>query len=273
MKTKYRVLVLAFLSFWLILGLNACGDDNSTGTEDEICNSISLPSQLAPAQIATDYFESQNVPQEEEHSTYHQVEAVAIAGSNSLTFGGSAALITSFLAVAPGLNIQPEAQDGNCVWDINFAEDFPQFGIDASVFVTASPVSDGVNWEVVLDGELSEGETVQDFLFLEGFTSNDESTGEWNGYDPENPDSPAYIYTWDIESENDYELNLDAFEQEVTIASINYVRSGVENDMSYMAEGQTSAEIYWNEETDSGWIDPEEGERMCYTDFVNSACS
>ena len=69
------------------------------------------------------------------------------------------------------------------------------------------------------------------------------------------------------------ELNIDIFQQGAAVGSVNYVRSGVENDMTLTAEGQTNAVLYWNEDTNSGWIEPEGGERMCYTDFMNSTCS
>lgn len=273
MKNKYSILITAFLALWLVIGVTACSDDSTSGEEPEDnCNALSLPSELAPATIAIEYFNTQNVPNDEEHTVYHQVESTAIAGSGYLSFGGSAGTISTFLAAAPQLGLEAEAQDGNCVWNIDFAQDFPQFGIDAAITVTAMQAGEQVNWQVIYDGELEE-QSLDNFLFLDGFTSNDQSTGEWNGYDPANPGSPAYTYTWDIESEDNYELNIDIFQQGAAVGSVNYVRSGVENDMTLTAEGQTNAVLYWNEDTNSGWIEPEGGERMCYTDFMNSTCS
>lgn len=273
MKNKYNILVTAFLAMWLAIGVTACSDSSSSSDDsEENCNALALPSELTPATITIEYFSSQNVPQDEEHSVYHQVKTIALSGNGLLSFGGNTALISSFLSAAPGLNIQPEAQGGNCVWNVNFAEDYPQFGIQSEVTVIASQVNDGVNWQVKINGEFGE-ETVEDFLFLEGFTSGDESTGEWNFYTPENPNDPVSTYTWDIESDDDYELNLDVFEQGATVATANYVRSDAENNMIFSSEGQATTEIHWNEDTDSGWLEEDGGERMCYTNFVNSACS
>lgn len=276
MNTKYNLFIVVLMAVTLVLGVPACGDDSTSGddTTEDNCNALTLPSELTPVNIAVDYFTENEFPQEEQYMTYQQVKSIALTGSSTLSFGGNAALITTFLTVAPGLGIEPEAQGGNCVWNVNLAEDFPQFGQDLDVTVIASQANDRVNWEVRLSGELEEGEEVEDFLFLDGFTSNDESTGEWNGYSPENPNSPAYTYTWDIESENEYEINLDAFEQGATVATVNYVRDGADsNRMMFSSEGQTSAEIFWNENNDSGWIEAEGEERRCYSDFVNSACS
>jgi len=186
MIRKYSVLVPVFFALLLVVGVTACSDDNSTSGVDsgDDCTALALPSELAPATIAIEYFNQQNVPNDEEHSVFQQVKMVALSGNGLLAFGGNAALITNFLQLAPGLNIQPEANNGNCVWEIDFSEDFPQFGINAVVTVNASTTSNGVNWEVRLDGDLGDGEEVNDFLFLEGFTSSDETTGEWNFFDP-----------------------------------------------------------------------------------------
>lgn len=274
MNNKLNVLVTAFLALWLIFGVTACSD-NSSSSDDEgedICNSLSLPSELAPATIAIDYFNSQNIPNDEEHFVYQQVKSIALSGNGLLSFGGNAALISNFLQFAPGLNIEPEADGGDCIWNIDFAEDFPQFGIDASISVIASQSGDRINWQVLLSGDLEEQE-VDNFLFLKGFTANDQATGEWNGYDPENPGTPAYTYTWDVESEDEFELNLDVFQEAQLVGSVNYMKSGVENNMVFAQAGEPTVEIYWNEETDSGWLEEEGGDRRCYTDFVNSACS
>jgi len=65
---------------------------------------------------------------------------------------------------------------------------------------------------------------------------------------------------------------LDIFEQGETVASVNYVKSGVENSMVFSTEGEATTEIFWNEETDSGWIEEEGEERKCYENFVNAEC-
>lgn len=273
MKTKYNILVLAFISFWLIIGLSACGDDSTSSGNEENCNSLTLPTALAPVQISVDYFNTNSFPNEEQYMTYQQVKSIAMSGNGFLAFSGNAALISTFLSLAPSLGIQPESEGGNCVWNVNLAEDFPQFGLNLNVTVIANQSNDRVNWEVLLTGELSDGQNVDNFLFLDGFTSNDESTGEWNGYDPENPGSSAYTYTWDIESENDYELNFNVFQEGTTVGTVNYVRNGVENEMFFSSEGQITADIYWNEETDSGSIEQEGEPKMCYEDFENSECS
>lgn len=273
MKYTYNVLVSTFLALWLVIGVTACSDDSTSGEDPEDnCSTLALPSELIPATISLEYFNSENVPDDEEHTVYHQVENTAIAGSGYLSFGGNAETISTFLVFASQLEREPEAQEGNCVWNINLAEDFPQLDIDAVITVIAEPAGNQVNWQVLVDGELEE-QVVEDFLFLDGFTSDDELTGEWNGYDPENPGSPVYTYTWDIETEDSYELNLDTFEQGASIGSVNYVKTGVENEMTLTTEGQTHTEIYWNEENDSGWIEQDGEQRMCYTDFENSACS
>lgn len=273
MKYKYNILVTAFLTLWLIVGVTACSDDNSTGANQEDCNT-SLPSEFAPATVDQSYFNQQTEPdpQDEQYSTYFQVETVATSGGAFFAGGaGPFSLATSLLAYAQFSGISPEFEDGSCVWTISPPPSEVE-GQDLTVTVYATPTGDGVNWEIIYDGELGEGEVVEDFKILTGFTSNDESTGEWNYFAPESSGTPVLTYTWDIESNDNFELNVTAIPTEFGIATINYVKNGAENNMTF-DDGDIVANVYWNTETDSGWIElPDEG-RKCYTNLVNSACS
>jgi hypothetical protein len=272
MKNKYSILVTAFLALWLVIGVTACSDDNSTGAEQEDCNT-SLPSEFAPATVDQTYFNQQTEPdpQDEQYTNYFQVQQVATTGSAFFAGGaGPFSLASALLLYAQFAEISPDFENGSCIWEITPPAS-QVGGLDLTVTVKATPTSNGVNWEIIYDGELSEGEVVNDFKILTGFTSNDEQTGEWNYYAPEAPNNAALTYTWDIESENNFELNVSAIASEFGIATISYTKNGVENNMTF-DDGETSTEVYWNEETDSGWIDDGE-EQRCYTDFVNSACS
>lgn len=267
---KYNLLVLAFLSLMFVFGLNACSDGNSTGSE-ESCNTT-LPSEFAPATIDQSYFNSQTEPDPEDpqYSTYFQVQQVATTGSLFLAGGaGPFGLASALLLYAQFANISPSFENGSCVWEIT-PPPGQVGGLDLTVTVYATPTSDGVEWEIIYDGELSEEETVSDFRILTGFTSNDEQTGEWNYYDPENPNTAALTYTWDIESEDNFELNVTTTD-EFEIGSINYIKNGAENNMTFDDSGNVTM-VYWNEDTDSGYYEDSEG-RLCYTDFVNSDCS
>lgn len=272
MRYKYNVLVTAFLALWLVVGVTACSDDNSTGANQEDCNT-SLPSEFAPVTVDQSYFNEQTEPdqEDEQYSNYFQVRQVATTGSAFFAGGaGPFSLASSLLVYAQISNISPDFQDGSCVWEITPPPSQVD-GREVTVTVYATPTSDGVNWEIIYDGELSEGEDVEDFRILTGFTSNNNQNGEWNYFAPEAPENAVLTYTWDIESEDNFELNVSAIASEFGIATISYTKNGEENNMS-IDDGDVMIDAYWNEETDSGWIEDSEGQR-CYTDFVNSACS
>ncbi|MDX1641515.1 MAG: hypothetical protein R3220_07440, partial [Balneolaceae bacterium] len=107
---------------------------------------------------------------------------------------------------------------------------------------------------------------------LTGFTSSDESTGEWNYFVPENTNSPALTYTWDIESDTEFELHVTAIPTEFGVAAMDYIKNGDENTVT-INNGDSVTMAYWNESTDSGWVELPGEERQCYTAFLNTACS
>lgn len=272
MKQKYNVLITAFLALWLAIGVTACSDDNSTGSEQEECNT-SLPSEFAPVTVDQSYFTQQTEPdpQDEQYSNYFQVQQVATTGSAFFAGGaGPFSLASGLLLYAQVVGVSPDFEDGSCVWKITPPPSQVD-GRDITVTVYATPTNSGVNWEIFFDGELSDEENVSDFKILDGFTSTDEQTGEWNYYDPAAPNTAALTYTWDIESEDNFELNVTAVASEFGVSNISYTKTGVENNMSFN-DGESSTDVYWNVETDSGWIEDNNG-RRCYTDLVNSACS
>lgn len=272
MKNKYSILVTAFLALWLVIGVTACSDDNSTGAEEEECNT-SLPSEFAPVTVDQSYFNQQTEPdpQDEQYSNYFQVQQVATTG-NAFFAGGAGpfSLASALLVYAQFAGISPDFQDGSCVWQISPPPSQVD-GQDITVTVFATPTNDGVNWEIIYNGEFGDGENLDNFRILTGFTSTDGQNGEWNYYDPAAPNNAALTYTWDIESDDNFELNVTAIASEFGIATINYTKNGVENNMTF-DDGDMTTDVYWNEETHSGWIEDSEG-RRCYTEYVNSACS
>lgn len=271
MKTSYKLLVLAFLSFWLILGLNACSDDSTGADDEESCN-ISLPSEFAPVTVDVSYFDSQTEPEadESQFQTYFQVEQTARQAN--LSFGGSAVFILApqLITFAKFTGVSPEFENGSCVWTISPPPSQTQ-GLDLTVTVRGSSIADGVNWEIIYDGDLTDGGSVQDYKILTGFTSTDNSNGEWNYYLPENQSSEVLTYTWSVEAEEDYDLGVTANPNEFGVAAIGYSKGGVQNSLT-INTGDGEIEAFWDEDLDSGWIELPGESRQCYTAFRNEAC-
>lgn len=249
----------------LLFSFYACSDDSvSPGEEEQTCD-LSLPSAFLQAQADVSYFQDQEIPDEEQYSVYKQVEQTAIQGSSVLSSAGAFSVASGLLTYAQNFGPPPSFEDGSCVWEINIPEEFND-GEALTVNVYATQASGGVEWQIDATGVIFD-ENVENHRIITGFTSDDESSGEWNLFDPEVENTPALTYSWDIESENILELGFSSLE----MGAISYSKNGADNFMSFNIPDQSS-DIHWNEETDSGWIEPEGGERHCYVDFENASC-
>ena len=267
MKRHIYGLIIVLIT-GVALSLTSCSDDSGTGSESLDCNTFTLPSQLTPVMVSNEYFNNQNVPNDDEHMTYQQVKSVALSGGAFLSSGGVFGVATTFIGAAQLLGVQPSAGDGNCIWEF----DASQFDPDASetvVTVRASKSGDRTLWEVDISGDIGD-ETVSNFTFVSGFTANDGNSGEWVGFDPDNPGTEAYVYTWNRESEEVYQLSLNV--EEGDDSSVDYERDGADSNTMSFFNGSETFSIFWNETDDSGWIEEVGTDRRCYSDFMNSPC-
>lgn len=250
------------------LSLTSCSDDSGTGSDSLNCNTFTLPSQLTPVTVSNEYFNNQNVPNDDEHINYQQVKSVAVSGGALLSGGGVFGVATTFIAAAQLLGVQPESGDGSCIWEFD-ASQFDPEASETVVTVIASKSGNRTTWEVNVSGDIGD-ETVSNFTFVTGFTTDDGNSGEWRGFEPDNPGTEAYVYTWNRESEDVYQLSLDIEEGNDT--SVTYERDGADSNTMSFFDGQENVSIFWNEADDSGWIEEEGEERKCYADFVNAPC-
>lgn len=250
------------------MSLTSCSDDSGTGSDSLNCNNFTLPSQLTPVMVSNEYFNNQNVPTDEEHLNYQQVKSVALTGGALLSGGGAFGVATTFISAAQLLGVQPNAGDGNCVWEFD-ASQFDPEASETVVTVSASKSGDRTLWEVIVSGDIGD-ETVNNFTFVSGFTSDDGNSGEWRGFDPDISGTEAYVYTWNRESEDVYQLSLNIEEDDD--ASVTHERDGSDSNTMSFFNGDETFSIFWNEDDDSGWIEEESEPRRCYQDFVNAPC-
>jgi hypothetical protein len=267
MKINEYSLLLIVLSV-LIFTLTSCSDDSSSGLDAADCSSLSLPTDLAPAQVSISYFNNQSVPNDDEHENYQMVKAAAQTGSSLLLSGGSFNVISTYVTTLQFLGVRAEASGGNCVWEFDPTQFDPEAN-DVTVTVIASQSGNRTNWEVNLSGDVGD-ENVDNFTFLDGFILNDGSGGEWRGFDPDNPGSAAYVYTWSLESEQVFQLNLDIESGDGEF--VNYERDGQESNNLSISTGDDVVSVFWNESNDSGWIEEGNTPRRCYAEFVNAPC-
>ncbi len=259
----------------IILVVTGCSDSGTSAEQDD---PPSLPSQLTPAMIDLSYFAGQNVPNDENHMVYKTVEAIAVAGGGLMQVGGLLNTADAFLLFMKSTNQRPEFSNGSWVWsvtvpfgfmkDAGYMQNVTQGEITVSI--SAKPVTGGIEWEIRYTGLIGD-DFLDDFGLIRGFTSDDEMSGEWNFYLPDGGNNPIMVYTWEKTSLTDFTMTMIAAYGGDTVTTVEYEKSGSENWMTFI-EGSDITKVYWNESTHSGWIE-QQGQRVCYENFQNAACS
>jgi len=220
-----------------------------------------------PVQVNSEYFNNQNVPADDEYSNYQQVKSTALLGGATLTDGNVFDIATTFISAARLSGARPEAVNDNCIWEFDTGR-FDSEATETKVTVVASQSGDRTFWEVVISGDIGD-QNVSNFTFLNGYTSNNGSSGEWRGFDPDNSNSEASLYTWNQDNDGVYQLLFEIDAGDDTIVA--YERGIESNRMSYF-NGQNEFSIFWNEGDDTGWIDEDKDTKKCYADFLNAPC-
>jgi len=272
-RYNYKSYPFLFLCCFLIFQ-TGCSDSSTSSEPDD---PPGLPTQLTPALIDLTYFTNQNVPNDENHTIYKTVEAVAISGSGLMQAGGLLGSADAFLLFMRATNQRPEFSNGSWVWSVTVPSGFMKdSGLEfnnelgeVTIKISATPVSGGVQWEIRYTGLIGD-EYLDDFRLIRGFTSEDEMKGEWNFFLPESGNNPIMVYTWEKSSLTEFTMTLTASYGSDVVA-IEYEKNGTENWMTF-SDGTEVSTVYWNESNHSGWIE-QHGQRMCYENFQNTACS
>lgn len=258
----------------MVIVLAGCSDSSTSSEPD---TPPILPSQLTPALIDLSYFSNQDVPMDEDHQVFKAVETMAYAGGTLMQAGGALGIGDTFLLFMNSTNQKPEFSNGSWIWSVTIPFGFMkendltfnnQTG-EITVKIVATPVSGGLQWEIRYSG-LIEDEFLNDFRLISGFTSDDEMNGEWNFYLPEGGSSPVLTYKWEKTSATEFTVQLVAVSGS-DVLNVDYRKDGPENWMTYQDNFEMIS-VYWNENSDSGWIE-QDGQRSCYANFQNAACS
>lgn len=261
MKLIQSLLILMSLSIALLV--SGCSDDNSSGATPD--DPPEIP-EAAPAEVDVSYFNDADVGFEEEYETFTSAKLYAAAGSGHLT----SRLVFGESYFNMSAQTDADFDDGWWVWTYNYQ------GEDGSLNLKTQSreVSGRYEWQVYISGSAFDEEGLDEFLFLDGYTTLDESNGEWNMYLPdESGVSTAYFnYEWNITSETEYELNSIIYLDDEDEYTINYERNGAENLMNYNGFDDSDIIIFWNTDTGMGWLE-EDGDRQCWDQsYQQTAC-
>lgn len=197
MKHIQSLLILMSLSIALLV--SGCSDDNSSGATPD--DPPEVPESI-PAEVDLSYFNDADVGFEDGYETFANAKTYVQTGSSSLYTGLG---LGDFYF---GMTAESDADfdDGWWVWTYDYQDEHGQ----VSLKTQSREVSGRYEWQVYLSGSaFNEGDSLDEFMFLDGYTTVDESEGEWNMYMPdESGVSTALLnYEWNITTETEYELN------------------------------------------------------------------
>lgn len=274
-KIQRFLLLILIASFAVV----SCSDDSTSPDEN---TPPEIPSDLAPVLVESSFFD-ENVPNTEEHTGYNQAKSF-VNSYGMMGAAGFQAYAGSMIMFMEAYGVEPEFNNGTWTWEFTYSEEM--FGKDAAgnvprkqfaqneltIRVDATPAGGGVEWDVYITGAF-DGEPVNNYRFASGFTSSDGNSGEWNYYLPGSGSSAVYTYEWEVISD-------DEFHSIATIqgdagagiqGTVEYNKNGPEHWLEYSAAGESSANVYWNDETGSGWVE-QGGNRSCFSNFENTVC-
>lgn len=259
MSKKLLIFLVAMCTTFLVV---SCSDDSST--DADLSEAPEVPDAV-PVEIENSLFTNNNV-NGEEYAAFNEAGTIAESANGQLM--GATSLGQSFLMFTEGR--EPTFEDGVWEWSFSFSEGGDEF----SITTTAEEFSGGVEWTVFVSGNI-DGESVTDFPFIQGFYSNDNKIGNWQYFSPDNPSQPFLEYEWETIDEQNYNFSTNFNDLDNGIqSSISYVREGVDNTLEFTGfDASVDVIVYWNLDSETGYIE-RDGERRCWDDsFEEVACS
>ncbi|MEX0646252.1 MAG: hypothetical protein WEA56_00395 [Balneolaceae bacterium] len=259
-----KIRLIPFFPLLVISLLVAACSDNSSGVPDE--DPPEVP-ETSPVEVDLSYFNEADAGTDEEYQAFNTASIYAQTGSaflfNGLGFG------SVYLNMSEGY--EPDFDDGWWVWTYSYQDENGSITIKT----TARETSSAYEWKVYLSGTFDGEEDLEEFLFIDGYTSLDGNSGEWNYYIPDQGSSPSLHYEWNITSETAYESNSTIRSDDGEEFNVDYQVDGAENWLE-MSSPETEGDIvylYWNTESGTGYFE-QNGERQCWDqNYQQTSCS
>lgn len=250
-----------FLLCVLIIPLAGC-DNNSTGVTSS--DHPALP-ELEKSQPDLSYFEKD--PTSTENSNFLQAKRLVAFGSSFLFIGSA---YDEFIEAARN----EDADFDGGVWIWNYSTQYQ--GVEAEMILTAQELDGGTEW--ILTGSFisNQGNRIEDYRFLEGTVSLEGTGGEWtfNALMPQGAEEiPVVITNWQITDETQKTITAEVYINGEPSGTISFEKDRPEYILTADLGVQGEVIIFWNTETNAGFID-QGGQRSCWGEnFENVPCS
>lgn len=250
-------------------GLISCGD---SGTNTEPSDPPQVP-DLQQYQPDTEFFSNAKIQKElaEEFQGYDT--AVQLVQSVVTPLFSTNEAYLSFFQQAR--QTEPEYNDG--VWEWTYS--YSQNGQSADFVLTAevNESTGDISWELTVTTSGTDGPDFEDYRFMSGTSTADGSEGSWSVYPYESGGSsePVITFTWTAQDENNYTAtyNIESPTSSETF-SISYEKASPEHTLDLEASsGEFDFVIFWNSETNEGYIE-RQGDKICWdTNYETVPCS
>lgn len=263
-NNKDRFLILMF-TLNLALFLVSCGSDNPTSSDD-------TPPEIPPTGTMTvdlsTFFANNNAP---------ATDDLQGANQNFLTALGVVTFVNAFVVLGlsvpvavtrAALSVEPTLEDdGKFHWVYTQTVQ----GTTITAELTAETRTSEIHWEMLITGQIGAVQ-YDNFLWYEGDSNLEGSSGFWQFYDASQPDNqvPFVRVDYEYNSETDKILTFtnnrpgDPGEG----STITYVVDGATVTMTvFRADEDKTTEVSWNRTTGTGYIiapDYNNGEKACW---------
>jgi hypothetical protein len=255
--------------FVLFAGLVACSDSNTGSDPGDPPQLPTVQSQEASPDLT--FFEN-NQPKSVANSSHtsNYSDARDFATNNSFRF----AYGQSYASFFSSANAQsPDFKNGKWVWEYSYNFE----GQSLEIRLTAEDVSAGYRWEYYISYDDGQGNSIDNYLLMEGTTTQDGSEGDWtfNAIDPEtDQERKAITSTWEVISDTESNMTVEYFDESGNaVVTSMYEMDEPVHTLEYIFPNSDNITVYWNTDTQTGYI--ERGtDRNCWdSNFENVSCN
>lgn len=249
----------------LLMGVVACSD-NSAGPEVPD-NPPEIPDMTA-AQPDFSYFGSpqKDLSKLQDGHAYQVAQSMAFSAQAFFSFSDFA---YGFFSMAE--SEEPEFINGEWVWTYTSTAQgvSMEFRVTAMVNETAGEI-DWAQYITVTGGE----QEFEDYKFMEGTTSIDGNSGDWqiNDFLETGTPEPVMTYEWNIDNADDMTASFEIHDEEGGTI-ISYDQEKPAHTLTLDGSGSVF-ELFWDADADIGyWIDDSEGVKHCWSAGAQIACN
>ncbi len=266
----HKILKYALLGF-LFIGIVSCLDNstNSPGPGEP----PSLPQiQQESTKPDVSFFEDHQPKMLAKGDTSNYYKARNIALLNGVSFV-SISFYNDFLLEAE--SAEPTYNDEAGHWEWVYSYNYE--GMDVEIRLTAESTGNMIEWAQYWTYDSGQGYGFDNYKVFEGTINEDGSEGNWvfNTLVPDaDNEVPAIEFEWTIESEEQRNIRIKYYESiGVTIGTVEYDQHGSEHFVNINNPDADNILIFWNSETNKGYIQ-EGGVRECWDENLkNMPCS